>query len=216
MPKEKPLIYDLYNDEGPVLLIRGDDPRMILDVATKHARGEGLVVTDTLADIRVSNVRAVPCNPEGHEGELGWCDGSMTVHYMPERGGRGSFPGAFVNVSYRMVLAKGFIGSAVNAALAKDCGHATPERCAERRCRTPQVAPGIASKLIDNFRNDRWTVNAADAAVMDTFDDLESNYTIGPLHTARITMLVNAELPEYLRLAVVDENDRIVVADAKR
>jgi hypothetical protein len=98
VPEEKPTIYDLWNDEGPVLLIRGEDPRRIHELAAEHTHAGGLVLADSPEDIRIDNIRAVPCRPEGHDGDLGWCDGSMTVHYLPGVGGRGSFRGAFVKV----------------------------------------------------------------------------------------------------------------------
>ena len=97
----KPLIYDLYNDEGPVLLIRGDDPKKIYELARDHTADQGRVLIDTPETIRIDNIHTYPCNPNGHEDFPGWCDGDMRVHYRAGIGGRGSFSGAFVEIQHR-------------------------------------------------------------------------------------------------------------------
>jgi len=92
----------LHNEDGPILLVRGESAAEALALAADEAACNGMAVTDTEADIRLGWVRAMPCHPGGHEARDGfdWCDGGMRCHYAYGKPGPGAFQGAFVNVRY--------------------------------------------------------------------------------------------------------------------
>ena len=84
------MITHLFNADGELLMIRGEDPAEIHRLAVLYVTADGwLEVADT--DIRVTPIRAIPtcCESCG-------C-GNPGTHYLPG-GGRGSFRGAFVNI----------------------------------------------------------------------------------------------------------------------
>ncbi|MBO4273108.1 hypothetical protein [Microbispora triticiradicis] len=88
-------ITHLFGSDGPMLMVRGEDPAEIHRLATEWVAEEDpgwMEVTDSPEDISVVSIRAVP--------GCGWpCDcGNRTTHYLRGRGGRGSFRGAFVNI----------------------------------------------------------------------------------------------------------------------
>ena len=103
--KERAMPYQvevLRNEDGPVMLARGETVAEALALAADEAARQGVVVTDTEADIHLGWVRATPCNPEGHEIRDGfeWCDGGRRCHYAHGKSGPGAFRAAFVSVRY--------------------------------------------------------------------------------------------------------------------
>ena len=93
----------LYNEDGPILLVRAESVAEALALAADEAGEEEMVVTDAEADVELGWVRATPCHPEGHETRDGfeWCDGGKRCHYDYGKPGPGAFRGAFVNIRYR-------------------------------------------------------------------------------------------------------------------
>lgn len=91
------MITHLFNADGELLMIRGEDPAEIHRLAVLYVTADGwLEVADTPEDIRVTPIRAIPTC-----GESCGC-GNPGTHYLPvRRGGRGSFRGAFVNIHTR-------------------------------------------------------------------------------------------------------------------
>lgn len=94
----------LHNEDGPVILARGETPASVLELAADEAACNDLAVTDAETDIRVGWIRATPCREGGHETRAGfeWCDGGIGSHYAYGKPGPGAFRGAFVNVRYLM------------------------------------------------------------------------------------------------------------------
>ena len=92
----------LYNEDGPVLLVRAGSVTGALALAAEEAADNDMAVTDTGDAINLGWVRATPCHPGGHEisGGSGWCDGGMRCHYAWGKPGPGAFRGTFINVRY--------------------------------------------------------------------------------------------------------------------
>jgi hypothetical protein len=92
----------LHNEDGPILLVRGESAAEVLALAADEAACNDMAVTGTEADIRLGWVRATPCRHGGHEVRDGfeWCDGGMRCHYAYGKPGPGAFRGAFVSVRY--------------------------------------------------------------------------------------------------------------------
>jgi predicted small secreted protein len=82
----------LHNEDGPILLVRGESAAEVLALAADEAACNDMAVTGTEADIRHG----------GHEVRDGfeWCDGGMRCHYAYGKPGPGAFRGAFVSVRY--------------------------------------------------------------------------------------------------------------------
>lgn len=92
----------LYNEDGPVLLVRAGSVTEVLVLAAGEAADNNMAVTGTGDGICLGWVRATPCHPGGHEisGGSGWCDGGMRCHYAYGKPGPGAFRAAFVDVRY--------------------------------------------------------------------------------------------------------------------
>lgn len=93
MPEQ---IRELRGDNGPMLVIRGEDPAEIHRLAMEWATEDGSEVSEDLEDVQVISIRAI-----------NWCwswicdCGQPGRHYIQARpGSRGSFRGAFVELHY--------------------------------------------------------------------------------------------------------------------
>jgi len=107
MPDTKWTVAHLEGEDGDSLLIRGTGPAEILRIARDFVRDyePELVLLDELADVRVGQVRALPCRDGGHELDGAFCEGRYGRHYLHGRGGPGSFSGAFLRVDTAKAMA---------------------------------------------------------------------------------------------------------------
>lgn len=90
----------LYGDDGCLIMARGKDPADFIDAAHNEAAGDDYVITDPDA-VQVMWIRAVPCQPGGHEFDdaAGYCEGGLRCHYINGRPGAGAFRGAFIDLT---------------------------------------------------------------------------------------------------------------------